>query len=200
MMHHSKKIVLCAAVALAALPYAANAQDSSDPAIEAPNEVNLAIARQIVDLGFPVETREQIFFGTMDQMVAQTREATLRAYELEDEGAIAIMDQWVADYMEDSKDVLRSHIPSLIDGLAASYAAIFTRRELEDILAFVSTPSGQRYFELSSAILAEPNFAAANQAYMNDSQALLPGAMNDLIERLRTYMAEQQAAGEQVTS
>ena len=199
-MIRATKIALVAMVAFAAFPHSASAQDAAPPAIQSPSEANLAIARQIVDLGFPEETREQIFFGSMDQMVSQTREATLRAYSLEDEGAIAILDAWVGEYIDLSKEVLRSHIPSLMDGLAKSYAVIFSRQELEDILAFVSTPSGQRYFEMSSAVIAEPNFAAANQAYMNESQEMLPGAMQDLVGRLQEYMAEQQAASSQVQS
>ncbi|BDI61049.1 DUF2059 domain-containing protein [Qipengyuania nanhaisediminis] len=189
-------IALGAFAAIAALPGAAIAQDSiardnDASAIAAPSEANLAIARQIMDLGFPEDTREEIFFAAMDQMMIQMREATFQAYDLEDEGAVAILDDWIAEYVVDSKAILRAHIPSLIEGMARSYAVIFTQRELEDVLAFVATPSGQRYFELSSAVLAEPNFAQANQAYMNETQAQLPGAMQDLVGRLQEYLAAQ---------
>lgn len=195
------KSALIVLLAGTALPTTASAQEAATPpSVEAPSESSLAVARQIIDLGFPESSREDMFFASMDQMMAQTREATFKAYGLEDEGAITILDQWIADYTEDSKAVLRSHIPSLMDGMATSYAVIFTQQELEDVLGFVSTPSGQRFFQLSAAVMAEPNFAQANQAYMNETQAMLPGAMKELVGQLQTYMKEQQAAAEQVQS
>jgi hypothetical protein len=166
----------------------------------APSEANLAVAREIIDLGFPVETREDMFFASMDQIVIQMREATLDAYGIDDQGAIAILDEWTADYIAESKEVLRSHIPSLMEGMAASYAVIFTREELNDIRAFVATPSGQRFFRMSPAIIGETNFAAANQAYLNDVQAGQPIAMQDLLGRLQRYEAEKNAASAETSS
>lgn len=194
------KAAIMAALTVGVVPSIAVAQEEQAPSVEAPSDVELALAKQIIDLGFPEDTRETLFFGAMDQMMIQTREATLKAYQLEDEGAIAVLDQWTVDYMEENKEVLRSHIPSLMQGMVASYAVIFTRKELEDILAFVSTPSGQRFFELSPAVMAEPNFALANQAYMNEIQANLPEAMEDLFGRLQEYLIERQEAEEQLTS
>lgn len=196
------KVLIASACAFASLAShnIVHAQDQAPSPTEALDTERLELARQIVDLGFPEETREDIFFGTMDQMLAQTREATLRAYDLTDEGAIAVLDQWIADYANETKVILRSHIPSLIEATAKSYSVVFTRQELEDILAFVSTPSGQRFFEMSSVVFAEPNFAAANQAYMNESQALLPSALQDLIERLQSHFAERLAGEKQTES
>lgn len=180
---------------------AALAQEADDPSLGVePSAAKLALAREIVDLGFPEETREDVFFASMDQMMIQTQEATLKAYGLEDEGAVAVLDGWIADYIVDSKEVLRSHIPSLVDGMQRSYAAMFTLQELTDIHAFVSTPSGQRFFELSSAVLAEPSFANANQAYMNEVQAQLPAATQDLVGRLQRYLAETLEAEAQTSS
>ena len=200
MIRRGMKAAIMAALTVGVVPSIAVAQEEQAPSVEAPSDVELALAKQIIDLGFPEDTRETLFFGAMDQMMIQTREATLKAYQLEDEGAIAVLDQWTVDYMEENKEVLRSHIPSLMQGMVASYAVIFTRKELEDILAFVSTPSGQRFFELSPAVMAEPNFALANQAYMNEIQANLPEAMEDLFGRLQEYLIERQEAEEQLTS
>lgn len=171
------------------------AQEASETA-PVPDAMSMELARQIIAAGFPEDRREEVFFASMDQMLIQTREATFKAFQLEDEGAVRILDEWLADYIADSKEVLRSHIPSLMDGMAASYATIFTREELEDILTFVQTPSGKRFFELSPAILAEPSFAAANQAYMDEVQASMPAAMGDLANRIQTYLIEMNALEE----
>ena len=188
--------VPAALLALAAVPTTALAQNNDEAVAAELDPAKVALAREIVDLGFPEETREAVFFAAVDQAVIQMREASLKAYGLEEEdpAALAILDSWIADYIADSKIVLRSHIPSLIDGMTLSYAAMFTTTELRDIRDFVSTPCGQRFFELSSAVMAEPNFAAANQAYMNEVQGQLPAAMTDLIGRLQQYFGEKAAA------
>jgi len=163
------------------------------PAASAQPADEVAIARQIIDLGFPEERREAMFFATVDQMTMQMRESVLANIEEQDPGAIAILDEWLAEYIADGKTILRSHIPNLMNAWALSYAAIFTKEELEDILAFVSTPSGQKFFERSAAVMAEPNFAAANQAYMNEVNANLPEAQADLTERLMQYFRNKGA-------
>ena len=181
-------LVLC-------LPAVASAQEPPAQDASAPSAEHLAIARQIIAIGFPEDTREAAFFATMDQMVSQTREASLKAYGPDDAGVREILDQWISEYVAESKGVLRSHIPALMEGMAASYAATFTEQELRDILAFVSSPSGQRFFALSSAVLAEPNFAAANQAYMNEIQARMPAAIEDLVGRITDYSRGREGAG-----
>ncbi len=157
-----------------------------------PSPVDLALARQIVDLGYPEAEREVIFFGTMDQTVAQMRLAIAPTLPQDDPGAVAILDEWIGEYIEDSKVLLGKHIPSIMDGMVAAYANMFTTEELTDILAFVQTPSGQRYFELSPALIAEPSFAEANQRYMDESMSLLEPARDDLMARLIEYMSTRE--------
>lgn len=185
-----------AALTLTLVAPVAQAQEASDAVDAAPiDPAKVEIARQIVDIGFPEESREAMFFGTMDQMTTQMREASLASVGVDDAGAIAILDEWIAEYIGDAKTILRSHIPSLMDGLARAYANTFTEQELIDVLAFVSTPSGQRFFELSPAIIAEPNFALANQAYMDEIMAGMPEAQGRLRDRLIEYLQTKAAEG-----
>mgnify|MGYP001792068245 CR=1 FL=1 len=199
-----KKAVFAAFVGACLLTNPALAQGADEttdaPGVETPSELKIALARQIVDQGFPEDQREAIFFGSVDQLTAQMREASLRGFEIEDEGAIAVMDQWLAEYVADSKIVLRRYIPRLMDGMALSYANIFSEQELTDIAAFVATPSGQRFMLLSSAVVAEPNFAAVNQEYINEIQAGLPAAMQDLQGRMIQYLNDKEATGAQSES
>ena len=78
-----KLLATCAGIFLAGFAIPAQAQTDNNSALVAPDEENLAIAREIVDLGFPIETREAVFFATMDQLVAQIRQSSLQAYDLE---------------------------------------------------------------------------------------------------------------------
>ena len=185
---------LASALSVTTPALAQDAAPSDTPTTSAPSEAELALAQQIVDNGFPEDMREEMFFATVDQMTAQMREATLKGMGVDDQGAIAVMDAWLAEYIADSKVTLREYIPKLMDGLAKSYATMFTQQELTDIAAFAATPSGQRFMTLSSAVLAEPNFASVNQDYMNEIQSGLPAAMQDLQGRLIEYMTDKRAA------
>lgn len=190
------------ALGLSSLPTLGYAQEApaEEQSTSAIDKQKLELATQIVDLAFPEETREEVFFATVDQMTAQMREATLQAHGLEDDLLLPILDDWIAEYLVGSKVILRSHIPSLIDGMAKAYANMFSAKELADILAFVSTPSGQKFFELSSALIAEPNFANANQNYMNDVQAQLPAAIEDLQSRLFEALRARDEDGNTTSS
>jgi hypothetical protein len=190
------------ALGLSSLPTLGYAQEApaEEQSTSAIDKEKLELATQIVDLAFPEETREEVFFATVDQMTAQMREATLQAHGLEDDLLLPILDDWIAEYLVGSKVILRSHIPSLIDGMAKAYANMFSAKELADILAFVSTPSGQKFFELSSALIAEPNFANANQNYMNDVQAQLPAAIEDLQSRLFEALRARDEDGNTTSS
>jgi len=152
----------------------------------------MLLAKQIVALGYPEEERERLFFTTMDQSVEQMRSAIAPSLPSDDPGAVAILDSWIAEYTEASKGVLRKHIPDIMAGMEEAYATIFTVGELRDILEFVRTPSGQRYFELSPAISGAKSFADANQRYLDESIALLGPARSDLRSRLDEYMEEKR--------
>ncbi len=153
----------------------------------------LSLASQIVDIGYPEESREALFFGTMDQTVLQMRQAIGPNLPQNDPGAMAIFDSWVLKYTAQSKDVLRKHIPSIMVGMTEAYAKVFTVKELTDILAFVETPSGKKFFELSPAVLGEPSFADANQRYLDESMELLGPAQQELLDDLMEYIEDQEA-------
>ncbi len=187
-----------ATIALACLILPALSQ-AQEPAAERPGASAVdpaarALAARIVDLGYPAETREALFFATMDQTVNQMRTAIAPSLPSDDPGAIAILDAWILDYTDRSKEVLRKHIPSIMDGMIEAYAELFSQAELGDILAFVETRSGQRYFELSPAILGAKSFADANQLYLDESLALLGPAQADLRARLEEHLADTRDA------
>lgn len=182
--------VLSFSMAAPALPVAA--QDMASGQIAEVDPDRLAVATQIIDIGIPDSGREAMFFATIDQMIAQMNVAT--ASLISDPGANAIIKKNQDEMIVDMKATLRKHIPNLMDAWAKSYASIFTLEELNDILDFVSTPSGQRFFTLSPALMAEPNFANANQAYMNEIMIKLPDMQLKLQRELKEYMLQQMDA------
>nr|WP_246438804.1 DUF2059 domain-containing protein [Novosphingobium piscinae] len=70
-----------------------------------------------------------------------------------------------------------------MDAYAKGYAREFSVPELEELLTFVKTPVGSHFFLRSSAILADPAFAAANQDYIRELQPQ--------IERMRETLTRE---------
>ncbi|MEL7189949.1 MAG: hypothetical protein AAGK17_10395, partial [Pseudomonadota bacterium] len=67
--------------------------------------------------------------------------------------------------------------------------------ELEDILAFVATPSGQAFMTKQTQIIAHPAFAEANQAFIEETLGVVTNRMPALIERLQAYEASKTGGG-----
>ncbi|MDN3645504.1 DUF2059 domain-containing protein [Pontixanthobacter aestiaquae] len=200
------KYLFAGLVAVAAVSSPASAQTLSLPPapLEAPEipfngePERVAIARQIIDLGMPKDVREATFFAVVDQMIAQMRIAQGR--RVDDPGAEAIIERHVDLMITDLKGTISTHIPDLMEAWAHSYANIFSTAELEEILAFVSTPTGAKFFQLSPAVIAEQNFATANQIYMNEVAAKIPTYQEALMDDLFTYLEEQEAASDSTES
>lgn len=194
--------VSSALLGLAALQLAgpAFAQVENEEAVEAEAsadesaEVRLALAHEIIDIGMPAEMREQMFFATVDQMTSQMRSAAMKNMDASDPGLVAILDRWLDDWIANGKDILRGHIPSLMNGWAAAYADIFTEAELRDLLDFVQTPTGAKFFRRMPDIMSNPHFAKANQDYIDEIMADLSLAQIELSSELIEYLAEKDAA------
>ena len=182
-----KNLVWLAAPALLLLSVA-YAQDSDVPTSASSSDTRkLDLATEIVNLGFPEAVREDIFFGAMDTMVSQIRDGAMANIPSQDPQAVAILDEWLAEWVATSKAILRGHIPALMAAQATGYAEIFTEEELQDIRAFVGTPSGQRFMQLSPSVMATPAFATANEAYVQEIYAEFPKAQAQLAERMAAY-------------
>lgn len=156
------------------------------PAVAAPDPERLAIAAEIVRIGYPDADREQLFFGSLDAMLAQMR-GVFFAQIQNDPGAAAIINRKLDGYVVRTKTLLRAHIPSLMDAMARAYAREFSKDELLQLRAFVATPLGQHYFLRSSSILRDPDFAAANVAYMRALQPEIERMRDELMTELKAY-------------
>src|SRR5690606_11608218 len=165
----SAALVLALATLGGAMPTTALGQDNAATTAGETDETKLRLAREIIALGYPEETREEMFFTAMDQTTAQVRQSVLASVDVGDAGAIAIVDSWLAERQEETKTVLRRHLPAMMEGFSAAHADAFSEQELRDIRAFVETPSGQGYFARSTSLATHPAFAAASQAYLDES-------------------------------
>ena len=145
----------------------------------------MAIASQIIDIAYPAEQREEMFFkasiSMSDQMLASL-DGTIA-----DQGAQAILDQTIEEMHAEQLEILRDHIPAIMAGFSKAYANMFTYDELVDILDFVKTPTGSQFLLKSTEIISDPDFAAANQAYMSESMAVVKRTMPIMVRKLVEY-------------
>ncbi|RKF18370.1 DUF2059 domain-containing protein [Altericroceibacterium spongiae] len=163
------KTLGCAmALTAMALPLSAFAQTETEQQAPAVDSAKMALARQIVDLGFPEGQREEMFFGAIDSMVAQMNQAMADETFANDPQLKAKLEEQKAAMIAEMKTVLSRHIPALMDGWATAYAAEFNEKELRDILAFVSTETGKSFFIRNAMLTERPEFQAATRPYMQD--------------------------------
>ncbi|MBO6526766.1 hypothetical protein [Erythrobacter sp.] len=180
-----KKIYLVLA-ALALSPTVVSAQESASIGT---TDVELQLAHEIVAIAYPESEREAMFQGVSEQMEAQLMRSM--GPLLNDPGALAIVEDFQKEVAEDQKPILKRHIPLLMDAWAQGYAEIFSEQELRDILAFVTTKTGSSFMLKSAEVMTNPQFAAANEAYMSEAMAVVFAKMPALVEAMTEYKESQ---------
>ena len=186
------RLLVAAAVALVGFPLSVSSSHAA--AQEASKEVDdkAALAVAIVDRAFPADRRIAMFEATANQIEAQMLASLSK--QIDDEDALRLVEEWQLQLKPAQNELLVSHLPHLMEGVAGAYAEIFTETELRDILDFVSTDSGQAFMLKGSEIMASPAFAEANQAFMDETMALTMDRLPELVETIVAYKAEQEAA------
>lgn len=175
------------ALSLGAVPAFGAPDPAPSPAVStAPEPQNLARARQVVDLAFPPEKRDRIFLGSGDAILKQMRAVEMAQFA-NDPGARAILDADVDRYMVQARPIMRAQIPDLIEAIARSYAREFTLAELDAVAAFIGTPAGRHYFDRGTAILNDPDVAAANQRLFQAVQPLQVALRETIIRDITEY-------------
>lgn len=182
------------AVALAMAPvFCASALAQSEVQDQSTNVADrLALAEKIIAISYPEDKREAMFFAATDQTTAQV----LKSMEgwITDEGAREIVDAHILEMTEQQKIVLRRHIPRIMTAFAVAYSNLFDESELRDILTFVETPTGSTFLIRSVDILSDPNFAAVNQAHMDETMSVVKDSIPILVTKLTEYKAGQATA------
>ena len=181
------------ALALAALLHSPAASAQADPvsavAASDVDPVRLAIASEIVAIAFPEDKREAIFGSAMDATLEQMR-ATMFSSLKNDVGAEKIVNRKVDSFVAGSKDILRDHMQDLLNALAKAYTREFSEAELSDMRAFARTDTGRHFFQRSSAVMSDPSFKAANEAYMRDLMPSVTRMQTELVDELSNHFRE----------
>jgi hypothetical protein len=175
-------------LALCAAPAFSEAPAQPSVAVAGISDEALALAREIIAKGFPVESRRAMFDGVMANMMQQMRSA--QGPMSEDPGVDAILDRHLGRMRARMLLVTDKHSDAMFDAFAVAYARNFPIEELRVIRDFASTTAGQHYISRSSSLLSDPAVAAANQAYMSDVMAVIPEVQKPLVDELKAYHAK----------
>ncbi len=170
-------IAIAAAAIGLAMPMQGHAQSEPTAALD---DGKLALATEIIDSGFPPDTRMGMFDDVINQLLAQMRTAIPNVDN--DPEMAEVFDRHVERVRATSMEVLSEHIDPLMNAMAIAYADEFTLEELQALHAYVTSPQGHGFLARTAAINAHPAFSAANQAYMQDYLSHMPQLMEQLRE------------------
>lgn len=165
---------------------------SSSPSLAVDPE-RLAIAEQIIEIAFPPAERETRMHGLLGTMRDQFT-ASVDLNTVEDPGLRKIFEDYFESIPDSLKPAVNAFIPKQMDAMAHAYARMFTKAELEDVLAFAKTPNGATFLQHSIDVMSDPEVAAANTAYMKDVLALNQTMTADLKAKITAYMKEHPEA------
>ena len=197
-MKGMKRAVL-AAVLAAALPVAASAQATLAPATD--DSAKLAEADAILAIMFPPDRREQMFESILNQLASQVeRILPSKESNLGDAGADAIMTKFRSDARAAITQVVKAHLPDIIEANAHAYTHQFSLDELKQIHAFAETPAGNHYMARAATLVNDPAYVAASAALADDTRKIIEQRAGKLKAELHTYFTAHPDAAKRVNA
>lgn len=148
----------------------------------------LALARGIVAVIIPPERRQEITEGLMRAIIAQMRDAMVG--KIADAGLRQILDDYLRGVPERLRPITDQQFPLIIEAMAKAYVHQFSLDELKQINAFAQTPAGAHYLSRSTAIMSDPDVAAANRTYFTAAMQANRGSEAELRTTIANYYAK----------
>lgn len=182
---------VAAAIAGAQLPQAAASAQAAPAQLPA---ANVALGEEIVRLGYPEHSRETMFGGLVDSIVAQMNQANETQLASAPTEVRTFVMERQQQMIAELKQIMGRHIPQIMGGLAKAYADGFTLEELTEIRNFVATPAGQAFLQKSADLMSNPHYIAVTQPYMNEVLAETQRWQSELVADLQARFGEPEAA------
>lgn len=152
---------------------------------------SLALAHQIVTIAFPPEKRSQMYASIMDSIVAQTRKNVQSQIATGDKEFDALLDRSMQRMYEQMQQVMNASIPDYFDAFERAYARDFSNDDLQGILTFAKTTSGQHFFERTPLLLKDPDVQAATQRMQAQLFAKMPEIQRQAMKDIQDYVARK---------
>ena len=190
--------VLVAALAAASAPAIAVPAPAPPAPAPALNPASIAVARQILTIAFPPEKREKMFTSVMNAMVDQSLQALRSSDLVKDKDFEALIARQSRRMYDEMNPTVDAALPDYFESFARAYARDFSLDDLNAILAFVKTPTGQRYFERAPQLMQDPDVQASTQRMMTKILAKAPEIIRENRAEIEDYVAKhkQQKAAE----
>ena len=154
------------------------------------------IGHQIIAIAFPPENRRAMMDKLMAAMLAQMRQGMMS--NTEDPGLRKIMDNMLDSIPGRLEPTVQAFLPKMFEAMSHAYARQFSVGELNDILVFAKTPSGQHYLQHATDIMSDPDIAAANAEYFRDLQVPAQKMRGDFANEIVTYMKAHPAVAKKM--
>ena len=181
------KLILAAAGATVLL-HPTPAWSQAQISLEGVPADELAVARDIIAVIYPPETRDAMFEDMMRQVAGQFGSAIMTDPVFEEPGIRAIMDEFLAGLPQRLMPAIKKHMPSMLEATAVAYTREFNLEELEDIRAFARTDTGNHYFGRLTYLLGDPAVAEANKAYFAELQGMQESVKVEIQAKLMEYL------------
>jgi hypothetical protein len=152
------------AIVAAACPATPGLAQSAPTASAKLDPEALSIANEIVELAYPPERRQALLMGALSAVLAQAQAAPTGAGP-PDPGVEAIFDRFRARAEAAIEPIMAVDSAETFAAFARIYARKFSRDELIQIRAFVSTPAGARFIQQSAETVTDPEMAALDAAH-----------------------------------
>lgn len=167
------------------------AQPSAAPAApSAPvDPVSLALAHQLVDIAMPPASRMEMMDRITTAMLKPLKEQFNGMPGMDDAGFRAIFDGFLSQLPAMSHDVMGPIMPQLADAMALSYARLYSRDDLTQVVAFAHTPAGERYLQRATLVMQDPDIQAVFAQLMQAMQQRQQASLVELQRSTRAYLA-----------
>ncbi len=152
---------------------------------------SIDIGRAIVAVLFPPEQKDAMMRQMMITLMGQMKNSFLTSSG--DQDVDALLGRWVDNLPERLMPLLGRHMVNLTEAMACAYAREFGLAELRDIRAFAFSPSGRHYLSVSTALLADPSVAAANETYLRDAKSEIEKMGGELRKEIEALQAKKNA-------
>jgi hypothetical protein len=160
--------------------------------VAAPDVSALAYAREIVMRTQPDEHERDAQEARSRIRLEQWREAVTARYT--DAGVRQIVSAFIDGLPARLRPISEKYRAMTREALIQAYARAFSLEELRKITDFVRTDAGIHYFTRSSAILADPAVAAANDAYGAEMLKAMTASQSEMEAQAQAYLAKHPEA------
>ncbi len=167
-------------VALTAAPFATQAQTAATAPVAdaAPQLAADGVTPEKIEL-----THKLLAIMDINKMLKNMVDGSMQmtAQSLHDTPGMS--DDDIKDALGMETDILNKYLPKMVDAMAQVYPKVFTKQELEDMVAFYETPTGKAVLQKMPLVMQEAG--PVMQPVMVEMKNDMLARMNDLIKKKR---------------